>query len=435
MQEYAASSRLSDHMIPHGDPNGIIMVESNPLAYKTQTNAPSEPAGGKKKNKRKKGKSDATAETSQANQQQTPTDRIVTIKNPMFYNPTSEPMNAMMRNLQTPPFVSPMAVEPPPASIIRNENGMYTIRNPTFQSAFSGSSSVPPFAPRPQMEPIGSQLSQSQFAPSFDGDAAPHGSSKCSSVIGSEMKNVLQRRKEQEEYAANIDPYHQYGMRPQALSYSHFGGVNFSNNGIISDDNFMPQNSSNAYQSFPSSLISNFDDLRLQPGQMLNSEVTIHNVTESKMFQNQAKKTPPPIGMPRNGNMENVGTLFGDLVISRPMAPPDILNGNNHDGRGDNEPYKRYDFNNTPPKQPLKTNASEAPGNSKKTTMSHAMGDDFDKKQNSTNSNSPISIDENYENGEQKISNILQKSPFYSSHHKFNDDKSSGASSMYSSGM
>lgn len=61
---------------------------------------------------------------------------------------------------------------------------------------------------------------------------------------------------------------------------------------------------------------------------MFSNQVTIHNVTESKMFQNQAKKTPPPIGTPRNGNVDGVGTLFGDLIISRPMAPKDLLNGN-----------------------------------------------------------------------------------------------------------
>ena len=155
------------------------------------------------------------------------------------------------------------------------------------------------------------------------------------------------------------------------------------------------------------------------------------------MFQN-AKKTPPPIGMPRNGNMEGVGTLFGDLMISRPMAPSEMMNGNDRDGRGDGEPFKRYDFNNTPPKQPLKNNVNEAIGSSRKTAMSHVMGDDFDRKQNSTNSNSPISVtslDEIYESGEQKIGNLLPKTSFYSSHHNFNDDKSSGSSSLFSSGM
>lgn len=153
------------------------------------------------------------------------------------------------------------------------------------------------------------------------------------------------------------------------------------------------------------------------------------------MFQNQAKKNPLPIGKPRNGNMEAVGTLFGDLLISRPMAPSDMPNGNDQAIRGDSEPsFKRFDFNNTPPKQPLKNNLNET----HKKTHAIALGDDFDKIQNSTNSNSPISVtslDDIYESGDQKIGNLPQKTPFYSSLHNFSDEKSSGASSLFSSGM
>jgi hypothetical protein len=239
----------------HKEHNGIIMVESAPLA---EAAAPAVPAG-KKKNKKKKAKQE---ENGQQQQQQVP-DRMVTLKNPMFFNNPSEPINSMMRNVATPPFVSPLAPEPQSASIVRNENGMYTIRNPTFQTAFSGNgaggggggsqNSSPAFAPRPPMEPI---ARPTQFA-AFDADSQP----KCSSVIGSEMKNVLQRRKEQ-EFAASM----QYNMR-QPTGYSHFGGsgVNFSNNGTHCDDGF-----GGGGGGFP----SYYDDLRLQPGQMLNSEVS-----------------------------------------------------------------------------------------------------------------------------------------------------------------
>lgn len=262
------------------------MVESNPHAFNTQAhgnsqaNTSSEGAGGKKKNKKKKGKSEAAETSSQGNQQRRSPDRIVTIKNPLFYNNPSEPMNAMMRNLQTPPFVSPMAERepPPPASIIRNENGMYTIRNPTFQSAFGGNAVAPPFVPRPAMDPVGSQFSPNQTFGLLD-DSPSQGRSqpKCSSVIGSEMKTLFQRRKEQEFGSTNsIDPFGPYGMRPQPPSYSHFGasGMNFSSNGTISDDSFMPQPSTSGFQTFQSPMMSNYDDLRLQPGQMLNSEVS-----------------------------------------------------------------------------------------------------------------------------------------------------------------
>lgn len=86
------------------------------------------------------------------------------------------------------------------------------------------------------------------------------------------------------------------------------------------------------------------------------------------------------------------------------------------DLEADHETFKRFDFNHAPPK---------------KTAMSHAMGDDFDKiQQNSTNSNSPISsvasLDEIFEGGDTKNGNGHQKTSFYSS---------SGASSLFSSGM
>lgn len=281
MQDYTQSTTrpsMNDQIMSHGDPNGIIMVESNPHAHKAQANIQADPVAGKKKNKKKKGKVDSSENPTQSgntNQQQQVTDRMVTLKNPMFFNNPAEPINSMMRNIQTPPFVSPLA-EPPTASIVRNENGMYTIRNPTFQNAFGASSPSPAFAPKPQMEPVGRQYPPGQFS-NFENDAQPVENSlpKCSSVIGSEMKNVLQRRKEQ-EYAANMDPYNPYGMRQQS-TYSHFGGtgVNFNNNGTHCDDSFLQQPSSSAFQSFPSSMMTNYDDLRLQPGQMLNSEVKL----------------------------------------------------------------------------------------------------------------------------------------------------------------
>lgn len=255
MQDYSNAPPM-----PAVDPNGIITVEANPGA---------EAAASKKKNKKKKAKSEMTE--NQAQNQQQPPDRMVTLKNPMFYNNPSEPIDSMMRNIQTPPFVSPLT-EAQTASIIRNENGMYTIRNPTFTNAFEAGkpTPAPAFAHR---EEIPQTFAPSQFAP-FESDVQPMESSqpKCSSVIGSEMK-MMQRRKEQ-EFASNIDPYQQYGARPQS-AYSHFGGpgVNFNNNGTHCDDSFMNQQSASGFQNYQSSLISNFDDLRLQPGQMLNSEV------------------------------------------------------------------------------------------------------------------------------------------------------------------
>lgn len=106
----------------------------------------------------------------------------------------------------------------------------------------------------------------------------------------------------------------------------------------------------------------------------------------------------------------------------------------------DVESYKRFDFNHAPPKQSMNCNVSinEVLSNPKKTAMSHVMGEDFDKKQNSTNSNSPISVtslDEIFDNNEQKNGSLQQKASYFAAHHNFSDDKSSGTSSLFSSGM
>ena len=264
----------------------------------------------KKKNKKKKSKGDGNdGSSNKLNQQQSNGgERMVTLKNPMFFNNNnnnnnsnnnsnnssnnngnSETMMSMMRNLQTPPFISPMN-DSQQASIIKNENGMYTIRNPAFQNAFGGSGggsattsstagnqssyvNNPSFITHTSVD--NSSSNRSSYMPYESDSHAEQSQPKCSSVIGSEMKNVLQRRKEQEY--AHLDPYnpnkYSGGMRSSS-QYSHFGGsgVNFNQNSAAGcDENYMHR--SNNYQSYPSQSI-NYDDLRLQPGKMLNSEVS-----------------------------------------------------------------------------------------------------------------------------------------------------------------
>jgi hypothetical protein len=315
MQDYGQQSSrtgIDDHTVysQGRDPNGIIMVESNPHAAAAQKqnhqvqhhhhHQPNETnSNAKKKNKKKKSKGDGNdGSSNKLNQQQSNgPERMVTLKNPMFFNNNnnnsntsncnnngnnngnSETMKSMMRNLQTPPFISPMN-DPQQASIIKNENGMYTIRNPAFQNAF-GAGSGPSNNSGPSVAGNSSYVTHSTVDSTSSNRSAympyesdSHGEQslpKCSSVIGSEMKNVLQRRKEQEY--AHLDQYNQYGMRSSS-QYSHFGGsgVNFNQNSTAAgcDENYMHR--SNNYQTYPSQSI-NYDDLRLQPGKMLNSEV------------------------------------------------------------------------------------------------------------------------------------------------------------------
>lgn len=247
-----------------GVPNGIIMVESNPHAQNARPNTVPETTGGKKKNKKKKAKAESNENVHAGHQPQNH-EQMVTLKNPMFQHAVDPKLETMMRNMQTPPYMTPLPAEPQGASITRNENGMYTIRNPSFQNAFG--MDTPGFVPRPQMEQSQRPHTSSQFSSYGSEDAPVDSAPKCSSVIGSEMKPVLKRRQEQ-EFNSGMDGYNPYGIRNSPMpSYSHFGGsgVNFSNNGTHLDDNFP------STYSRPVS----YDDLRLQPGQMLNPEVSL----------------------------------------------------------------------------------------------------------------------------------------------------------------
>lgn len=230
-----------------GNAGDLFMVESAPLSTVDSI------AASKKKNKKKKNKIDEN-QTSHTNT----SERIVTLKNPMFFNNSSEPINSMMRNLQTPPFVLPMGETQPQsqASIVKNENGMYTIRNPSFSQSGFGGHQNSSFGTKPP--------SVSENYPFYDPQGENIQSTKCSSVIGSEMKNMLQRKKEQE--FASMDPYYQqHGMQHQNIqqpsAYQHFGSSNFERNSMECE-NFDGG-------SYP---IINLEDLR--SGQMLNSEVS-----------------------------------------------------------------------------------------------------------------------------------------------------------------
>lgn len=97
----------------------------------------------------------------------------------------------------------------------------------------------------------------------------------------------------------------------------------------------------------------------------------------------------------------------------------------------DIEMFKQFDMNYVAPIQKLKCNINmnEIVVNPKKSTVAHAMGDDFDRKQtSSTNSNSPSSL------ASSSMDELYEKtSSYYATHHNLTDEKSSAASSLFSS--
>lgn len=113
-------------MTPNQDPNGFIMVD--PLH---STNQP-QVAGTSKKNKRNKKKNKNNTNTDvTANASSQP--KIVTLRNPLFQagnDPIASAAQPQMRNSM--PLNMNQA-----ASIIKNENGMFTIRNTALHQALS----------------------------------------------------------------------------------------------------------------------------------------------------------------------------------------------------------------------------------------------------------------------------------------------------------
>lgn len=108
---------------PGQDPNGFIMVD--PM----QTMNQAAPAASKKskRNKKKKNKgAEGGVDTD-------PNPKIVTLRNPLFHAASNAPMGNMA---QPPPSHLPLNINQA-ASIIKNENGMFTIRNTALHQALT----------------------------------------------------------------------------------------------------------------------------------------------------------------------------------------------------------------------------------------------------------------------------------------------------------
>lgn len=206
---------------PNQDPNGFIMVD--PL--QSMTGAQQEPPAPTKKSKRNKKKknktSEATAEAAATNP------KIVTLRNPLFQT-GSDPMRSQAP--QQSQNYMPHNINQS-ASIIKNENGMFTIRNNALHSALSNGAGnnfrqysgdiYPPTEPQPPPPPHNTAHSHSHShsaaaaAPSrpnaagsfsYFSDGMPntghHKSSMdipitppsqpCTMAIGSEIKNAQQ---------------------------------------------------------------------------------------------------------------------------------------------------------------------------------------------------------------------------------------------------
>lgn len=387
------------------DPNGFIMVDT--LNINTGANNQHQPTmsaasaaansntkkskKSRRKNKNKKDSSDTTMYANTASTLNNNQSKLVTLRNPLFQqnnDPMRKPQpamgNATSRQL-------PMNIDQP-AAIIKNENGMFTIRNPALHHALSqtvnnsGNIVKPPYGSdhypaqpnlshhlhqqqqhhQPQQHSQSSSLLSQQYANqssqpsqshtlqqspkhdnfSFFSDApAPNANiPKHTVAIGSEVKNAQQQRKQQMawqtqqqqhitqnnmngdifNHLTNLNPQQSYNSTtaPSLSSYSFnsdFIGASsgvpaaqqqlsssvpsfykgngynaypaaaatadhnylFSNNGTLPrcDESPTLSSTNNYYEGVGQSFNKNYDDMaflhNLQPGQRLNSEVSV----------------------------------------------------------------------------------------------------------------------------------------------------------------
>ncbi|XP_065371189.1 uncharacterized protein LOC135963317 isoform X2 [Calliphora vicina] len=165
MASYYGSPYINAANVTAGiDPqSGIIMVEANPPKSQTnissntmpQTNVSSNCNNKQSKNKKRRNKSKANnagscpmASSGNTNQSESNASvgggqpKMITLRNPMFHSGSTAAATPMLqqpvllpgRPVDGFPMPAPLPVDQP-AAIIKNENGMYTIRNPALHQA------------------------------------------------------------------------------------------------------------------------------------------------------------------------------------------------------------------------------------------------------------------------------------------------------------
>ncbi|KAG4067279.1 hypothetical protein HA402_000270 [Bradysia odoriphaga] len=358
------------------DPNGFVMIDPmNTNAQLSKQQLLANAANAKLKRRKRKGKNKKSDETPQGDAtNQHP--KLVTLRNPLFHA-----NNEILRQPMPGATISRPAAQLPvqidqPAAIIKNDNGMFTIRNPALHQAISNgvlNNSGRTYGPdHNYIVPESLQQNDAFYNHnSVQSNGGVPSAPKHTVAIGSEVKNQKKQQQEtrkkqqqqQQQQQQMIWPNSNIGLRNPASTttdasdspvfsnmnnlkgqqsqgfpsfdnqspygFNEFFGAspvtvpvttpaqgNFYNgngfsgysNGVTNDcgylfgssqqhrcDDSPPLSSTNNYYEGLTQNYSNkYDDMQflfnLQPGQRLNNEVTIHNISESKFHRDQ----PPP---------------------------------------------------------------------------------------------------------------------------------------------
>lgn len=383
------NAMLPTHMnMPSGDPNGFIMVDTlgmnKPAAVSAAAAAANSNTKKSKKNRRKyKNKKDAeVASLNTATNGSNP--KLVTLRNPLFQQ--QQASEARKQTAATPVTAArqlPLNIDQP-AAIIKNENGMFTIRNPALHQALSqnpniaGSNGLKPSfvqnfntpPPQPQMHQsisnptphqqqqshYGVQLTQppshhhfqmpqpSQDNFSFFSDSATtlNPISKPTTAIGSEVKNAQQQRKQQMAW-------HQQQQQ---------SAPNSTSNGSLNGDIFNHLNNLNPQQSFAatSPSLSNYS---------FNSDfIGASGISTPPPLQHPSPASSPFYSNNGYSSFTN-GPLFPNGTSLTTESPPLSATNNYYDGVSGQQPFgsKNYDdmsFLHLQPGQRLNSEVSRA---------------------------------------------------------------------------
>lgn len=315
---------------PSVDQSGIIMVDGMG-GKQTQYSVASAPTAvpGEKvsKNKKKKNKKKSTTGSSiQTPPNTTATPQMVTLKNPMFYGQFPQnPINSFPQGGQVKNNGGNIAAAAgeQPAKIIKNDNGMFTIRRSgpelgmNYQANGSVMNSAVPnyshFTPKYYQNPSVSD-GYSHFGTNYYNGQTEEADfsrpARCISAIGSEVKSAQQQKKSQQEWTDKCCSSN--------ASNNSCGG----NNGGYSSSNFF-----NGFDSFPStSTHSSASSHSYLPapsncGSLFDDAMAHHNCDDSP---------PPPISHEFKPYLEgnpNTGVIsYHDASILKHLMPGQKLN-------------------------------------------------------------------------------------------------------------
>lgn len=207
------------------DPNGFVMID--PMNTNAQQLSKQQllanAANAKLKRRKRKGRNKKSDEMPADSTSQHP--KLVTLRNPLFHANNEVIRQPIPAGINRPAAQIPVQIDQP-AAIIKNDNGMFTIRNPALHQAISNgvlSSGAPgnrSYGPEhnyivPEPTPQDDTFFNQNSVQTNNGiPCAP----KHTTAIGSEVKHAQQKKQQQKKQQQMLWPGNNIGLRNATAS-------------------------------------------------------------------------------------------------------------------------------------------------------------------------------------------------------------------------